>query len=198
MKYDVNSDNLTLIEGCLAREETAWEALVSKYEKLIYSTCRQYNLQQTEADDIFGRVCLLLLQNLGRVHNPASLTSWLMTTTSRECWHYKKKLRSLTSISARGEDDWAGMEDISDHSVTLPEEILLTLERQQKVREALKQLSPRCQKLIWYLFYAPDEPSYNQISSLLKLPVASIGPNRARCLAKLRVELEETGNKLSD
>jgi len=68
----------------------------------------------------------------------------------------------------------------------LPEETLLRLERQQIIREGLKQLSTRCQKLIWELFYNPSEPSYAQIAAELGIPVTSLGPTRARCLDKLR------------
>jgi DNA-directed RNA polymerase specialized sigma24 family protein len=55
----------------------------------------------------------------------------------------------------------------------------------------LKQLSSRCQKLIWELFYNPAEPSYVQIAAELGIPVTSLGPTRARCLDKLRRVLVE-------
>jgi RNA polymerase sigma factor (sigma-70 family) len=195
MKFTSSSDDFSLIEGCLAGEETAWESLVSKYERLIFSTCRRYNLQQAEAEDIFGRVCLLLLQNLARIQDRARLTAWIVTTTSRECWHYKKNLSALVPARAGkpGEEDPAILEELPD-SAPLPEDELLRLERQQQVREALQQLGERCQKLLWHLFYDPTEPSYTQISAALKMPVASIGPNRARCLEKLRAELEKAND----
>jgi DNA-directed RNA polymerase specialized sigma24 family protein len=72
----------------------------------------------------------------------------------------------------------------------LPEEVLLQLEQQQQVREGFNQLQERCRRLLWFLFYDPTQPSYNQIASSLAMPVASIGPSRARCLEKLRIKLK--------
>jgi DNA-directed RNA polymerase specialized sigma24 family protein len=39
------------------------------------------------------------------------------------------------------------------------------------------------------LFYQPDEPSYAEIGRRMDMPVSSIGPTRARCLEKLRKQL---------
>ena len=193
MKYEPTSSDEVLIEGCLTGQEDAWEALVTKYERLIYSTCHRYNLPQAESDDVFGRVCLILLQHLESLKDRSRLTSWLITTTSRECWRLKKDFKDYAiagSGSAFGEKEAPGIEEAVD-SELLPEEALLRLERQQLIREGLKQLSARCQKLIWELFYNPAEPSYVQIAAELGIPVTSLGPTRARCLDKLRRVLME-------
>jgi RNA polymerase sigma factor (sigma-70 family) len=188
VKYEPTSGDEVLIEGCLTGHEDAWEALVTKYERLIYSTCRRYNLPQAESDDVFGRVCLILLQHLESLKDRSRLSSWLITTTSRECWRLKKEFKDYTSTATGttfGEKEQTGIEEAIDNE-PLPEEALLQLERQQIIREALKQLSTRCQKLIWELFYNPAEPSYAQIAAELGIPVTSLGPTRARCLDKLR------------
>ena len=128
MKYDLTTDDPTLIEKCLAGEESAWEALITKYERLVFATCRRYGLQQAEAEDIFGRVCLTLLQHLEKLHDRTRLASWLITITSRECWHLRKNA-SQTAQPVRPEDDPRNMiEDIEDENL-LPEETLLQLER---------------------------------------------------------------------
>jgi hypothetical protein len=53
------------------------------------------------------------------------------------------------------------------------------------LREAFAQLPPCCQQLIALLTQNPP-PSYAQINVRLGIPVGSIGPNRGRCLDKLR------------
>ncbi len=195
MKYVSTSSDPELIEGCLDGQETAWECLVARYERLIYSTCRRYNLQGAEADDVAGRVWLALLQHLEGLKDRGRLASWLITTTSRECWHYRKRTPALSlslTIGSAAPEDRTGLPEPADDS-PLPEESLLRLERQQAVREGLQTLAPRCQKLLWHLFYNNAQPSYTEIAATLGLPTASIGPNRARCLEKLRVLLEKVG-----
>lgn len=197
MKYEITTDDPTLIEKCLAGEESAWEALISKYERLIFSTCRRYGLQQAEAEDTFGRVCLTLLQHLDRLNDRARLASWLITITSRECWHLRKSA-SQTLQPVRSEDDPRNtIEEIEDENL-LPEESLLQLEQQQQVRECFNELPERCRRLLWHLFYDPAQPPYTQIAATLGMPVASIGPNRTRCLEKLRIRISKLQGNLSN
>ena len=194
MKYEISTGDPILIEKCLAGEEPAWEALISKYERLVFSTCRRYGLQQAEAEDVFGRVCLALLQHLDKLKDRARLASWLITITSRECWHLRKTTSQAQPI--RPEDDPRNtIEEIEDGNL-LPEESLLQLEQQQQVRESLNELPERCRRLLWHLFYDPAQPPYSLIAANLGMPVASIGPNRTRCLEKLRVKLKKLEENL--
>jgi RNA polymerase sigma factor (sigma-70 family) len=189
MKYEITTDDPTLIEKCLAGEEAAWESLISKYERLIFSTCRRYGLQQAEAEDIFGRVCLTLLQHLDKLNDRARLASWLITITSRECWHLRRNASQTFQPTHPEDDPRNTIEEIEDENL-LPEEALLQLEQQQQVRESFNELPERCRRLLWHLFYDPAQPPYTQIAATLGMPVASIGPNRTRCLEKLRVKLK--------
>ena len=196
MKYDLTTDDPTLIEKCLAGEEPAWEALISKYERLVFATCRRYGLQQAEAEDIFGRVCLTLLQHLEKLNDRGRLASWLITITSRECWHLRKNSNQTVQPVGPEDDPHHAIEDIEDENL-LPEEALLQLEKQQIVRECFNELPERCRRLLWYLFYDPDQPPYTQIAVKLGMPVASIGPNRTRCLEKLRLRLKKLPETIS-
>jgi DNA-directed RNA polymerase specialized sigma24 family protein len=65
------------------------------------------------------------------------------------------------------------------------EQELLTAERHAALREAFEDLPPRCQQLIALLTADPPVP-YAEISARLGIPAGSIGPNRSRCLDKLR------------
>lgn len=190
MKYTIESADDRLIEACLAGDKDAWAALVSKYESLIYATCRRYNLQPMEADDIFGRVCLIWLQNLHTLKDHSRLSSWLITTTNRVCWRYRKQPHhlSLNATIEEGNSSTVVFDEPADEGI-LPDEAVLELERQQFIQNAVAKLAPRCQKLIQLLFFDPTEPSYQQIASIMDMPVASIGPVRARCLAKLKIHL---------
>jgi RNA polymerase sigma factor (sigma-70 family) len=72
----------------------------------------------------------------------------------------------------------------------LPIETQVILEQQQLIREAIAQLPERCRRLITMLFYEKDDLSYADIARLMKMPVASVGPTRARCLQKLKKLLD--------
>ena len=65
------------------------------------------------------------------------------------------------------------------------EQELLLAERHAALREALADLPPDRQRLLALLTEDPPVP-YDKISAELGIPVGSIGPDRGRCLDKLR------------
>ena len=71
--------------------------------------------------------------------------------------------------------------------------MLLDLEQRHLVRTALESLDDRCRELLRLLFYRPDVPAYSDVATRLRIAEGSIGPTRARCLAKLRRELQAAG-----
>ncbi len=65
------------------------------------------------------------------------------------------------------------------------EQELLTAERHAALREAFTHLPPDGQRLIALLLADPPLRC-TEISARLGIPIGSIGPNRSRCLAKIR------------
>jgi hypothetical protein len=49
----------------------------------------------------------------------------------------------------------------------------------------LEQLGPACRTLLRALFFEGSKPDYQGVADRLGVAVGSIGPTRARCLAKL-------------
>ena len=161
-------------------DERAWAALVERYAPLIWSLCRRYRLDTTETADAGQNVWLLLATQLGKIRDPAALPGWLTTTTRRECQRVLNKAQ--VPHAARHEPD---ADTIPDGQAETIEQRLPAAERHAALREAFTHLPPRDQQLITLLTEDPPVP-YAQISARLGIPVASIGPNRRRCLDKLR------------
>ena len=171
---------VTLVIRARAGDERAWAALVERYAPLIWSLCRRYRLDAAGAADVGRNVWLLLVNHLGKIRNPAALPGWLATTTRRECERVLNKAQVRHAV--RHELD---AENIPDGEAETIEEVLLAAERHAALREAFAHLSPRDQRLIALLIEDPPVP-YAEISTRLGIPVGSIGPNRRRCLDKLR------------
>jgi RNA polymerase sigma factor (sigma-70 family) len=183
-------DDPALIALCLAGEESAWEALIHKYQRLIYSIPLKNGLGEEVAAEVFQSVCLRLVEHLGALKDQSKLASWLITTTTRECWRTANRHRREAPIGEGGDpDDAPALPEIADER-PLAEEEYLQLAEQQRVRQAVEALPERCRGLVELLYYAEDRPSYEEISRRLDIPVPSIGPTRARCLQKLRKLLE--------
>ncbi len=174
-RYSLCTDK-ELVEACIAGDHLAWRALIDRYKGLIFSIPFKYGLDRADAEDIFQDVCLLLVQKLSWLRDSSKVSSWLITTTSRECWKFIRRRKR----KAPSEDDLPPRWE-------LPEEVVVTLEREEMVKEAISKLSPRCQKLIKYLFFHPKgRLSHQRIAKMLGVRRGSISKLRSRCLKKLK------------
>jgi RNA polymerase sigma factor (sigma-70 family) len=170
---------VTLVMRARDGDERAWAALVERYAPLIWSLCRRYRLDATDTADVGQNVWLLLVNQLGKIRDPAALPGWLVTTTRRECG------RVLGRAQRQGTRRMLDAENIPDGETETIEQGLLAAERYAALREAFAQLPPRDQRLIALLTEDPPVP-YAEISTRLGIPIGSIGPNRRRFMDKLR------------
>jgi RNA polymerase sigma factor (sigma-70 family) len=178
-------DDRELIAFCLEGDTHAWEALILRYRRLIYSIPVKFNLSSADAADVFQAVCLKLLEHLRQLKDETKVSAWLITTTTRQCI----QVRSQRQREGNNEDEYREPQDPA-FSV---EEIQIQAQQQQQLRDSLEVLPERCQKLIHMLYFDLRSPSYEQIAQTLDMPVPSIGPTRARCLEKLRSILRKRG-----
>ena len=161
-------------------ERPAWEALVERYTPLVWSICRRWQLDRTDAEDVGQAVWLRLLEQLDNLRDPAALPGWLATTTKRECY----RVQDAACRLAPGRP-MLDAENLPDKQTATAEDELLVAERHAALREAFADLPPDCQRLL-ALLVADPPVSYAEISSRLGIAVGSIGPYRGRSLDRLR------------
>lgn len=174
-----------LIERCLKSDEGAWRDLVEKYKRLVYSIPRGYRLPDSTCDDIFQSVFSLLYQNLGSLRDTRTLAKWLMTTTQRECWR-------TTRSNTRAASHLANLPAAEAPSTEPAADDLERWERRVAVQQALTRLGGPCERLLRALFTTADSTNYADVAASLGIPTGSIGPTRARCLAKLASLLSDS------
>jgi len=184
------ADDRALVQACLNGDSDAWEALILRYQRLIYSIPVRSGFSPIDAADIFQGVCLKLYQKLSTLRKQEKISSWLITTTTRECWRVVEQLKRESQPAIYDDDYERDIVNRLAADEPLAEQRHVDLERQQTVRDGITQLSERCRALINLLFYSKEEKSYSEIAQRMNLPVNSIGPTRARCLQKLKRLLE--------
>jgi RNA polymerase sigma factor (sigma-70 family) len=164
-----------LVASATAGDHEAWAALVDRYTSLLWSIARSYRLSEPDAADVVQTVWLRLVEHLDRVADPDRLPGWLATTVRREC---------LRLLRRAGREVHADLSDTPDHGPGL-DAGLIAGERETALWGALGELDDGCRRLLRVLMADPP-PAYAAVSAALDIPVGSIGPTRARCLAKLR------------
>jgi len=171
-----------LIDACLHGKQAAWNALIDRYARLIYSVPRRYGLNEADADDVFQAVCVSLYRSLDKLKDQQRLSAWLLTTAHRESWRVGKRA-----------GEYPELDKIIDNVAAPEDDQVAAWERQHAVQQALKQLGGPCEKLLRALFMDSDQPDYQTIAARLGMKVGSIGPTRARCFAKLERIIAKMG-----
>ncbi len=183
---------LTATAGAHAVSGYVWEELLSRL-----SPERRHALAVLVAvggadDDLVAALLgeLRLLEHLSEIREPDRLPGWLRTTAQRVCLAMLRESRREAPIESCEEATvdlrWPVAEEAG------PEECAVRRDHQVLVRRAVATLPERHQALLG-LLVSSTPISYQEISAGLGMPVGSIGPTRARILARLRLELETAG-----
>ena len=169
-----------LVNRARQDDKGAWDELVERFAPLVWSICRRYRLSRSDAEDVSQVVWLRLVEHLSALREPAALPGWIATTTQRECLRLLRAVRQDEPL-----DQFVGNRGVADDQTVAVEDEVLIHEQYAAARAAIAELPAQCQMLLSMLLQDPPMP-YGEISQALDIPVGSIGPNRGRCLNRLR------------
>jgi RNA polymerase sigma factor (sigma-70 family) len=164
-----------LVSRCKAGDPEAWNVLVDRFSRYVSTIClRGFRLRAEDAEDVFQEVFTRVYTNLHTLRNESAVRPWIAQLTRRLC---------LDKLASGAREQPEAEPIAEDREARLDE-----VEEAFAVREALERLSDTCQDML-DRFFAQDQ-SYRTISSELDLPSGTIASRIARCLGKLRSELE--------
>ena len=189
----VRESDERLIARCLKGNQEAWSALIDKYKNLIYSIPIKLGMHQ-DAGDIFQSVCVDLLSELPRLREHRALPKWLMQTCYHKCLRYQRSAERMVELAPEGSDanSNAGVASLASDE-ELPEHLLVQLEQEQILRDAISTLPEKCERMVRLLFFEIPPRPYETIAEELGMKTGSIGAIRGRCLAYLKKHLEKRG-----
>lgn len=174
-----------LVSRAAAGDWAAWEGLVQRYTGLLWATARSFRLGEADSADVVQTCWLRLAEHLDRLRTPAAVGGWLATTARRECLRLLRSHAREQPRELGAEADWPDGDPSPEHQVA-------DRDRNRRLRAALRRLPARDQQLLQVLAASPP-PSYQQVAAALGMPIGSIGPTRARTLARLRHQLAVVG-----
>ena len=163
-----------LARHCREGDSDAWNELVERFSRYVYAIAvRGFRLSDEDAEDVFQDVFTRIYTRLDSLRDDSALRPWIAQLTRRRCLDVIAAKRELPADEAMAED---GSSDLSD------------IEEAFEVREALGNLSGACQDIL-DRFFTRDQ-SYKTIADELEIPSGTIASRIARCLGKLRSQLE--------
>jgi RNA polymerase sigma-70 factor, ECF subfamily len=174
-----SASDAELVRACRAGDHEAWNELVERFSRYVYAIAiRGFRMSDEDAEDVFQDVFTRIYTRLDSLRDDSALRPWIAQLTRRRC---------LDAIAARREvpADELDEEDSTD---------LSDVEEAFEVREALTALSGNCQDIL-DRFFTRDQ-SYKTIADELEIPAGTIASRIARCLGRLREELEGRNNEV--
>ncbi|MGH8899255.1 MAG: RNA polymerase sigma factor [Egibacteraceae bacterium] len=182
---ETTASTTELVRAAAEGDERAWELMMERYSARVWSVVRTHRLPASDAADVVATTWLQLVQNLNQIREPEATGAWLATTARRE------SLRALQRIAHERPTDDLDQIESADRPDGEPEAEAVAAERNLMLLHCMDELSERDQALLRALLVDPPL-SYKQISSMLDMPIGSIGPTRARCLRCLRRRMRQS------
>lgn len=165
-----------LLARCRQRDPDAWNDVVSRYERLVYSVALRNGLSPEDAADVTQTTFVALIDALDSIQEGERLASWLMTVARRQSWRVRnlgRRVVAVETVADEATDPLAGWADVV------------------ALHDALAELGGQCRELLVALYLEEESPSYAEIAQRMGRSVGGIGPLRGRCLEKLRDLMEE-------
>jgi RNA polymerase sigma factor (sigma-70 family) len=139
MQKPLDSDD-DLIQACRDGNPHAWELLIDRYERLVYSIPLSYDLSREDAADVTQVTFTSLLQSLDMLREDSRLSAWLATVARRQTWQLLARARR---------EDHEEYTELIGAVATLRGDATDALERWEMLQwlhEGLDQLAGRCRR----------------------------------------------------
>jgi RNA polymerase sigma factor (sigma-70 family) len=165
---ELGADDAKLVRRCQRGDQTAWNELVDRYQRLIYAVPRRAGLSEEQAADVFQEVFVTLLEKIDDIREPEKIRSWIVTTAKFKTWGIIRGTKEHYGPATEEEME-AEMAAIADES-PLADQMLI---------------EERCQTILSMIYLCDPAASYAEVAAAIGVGETSISPLRTRCLKKL-------------
>jgi RNA polymerase sigma factor (sigma-70 family) len=171
-----------LVAAASHGDTAAWDALVERYDRLVWAVARSFRLSDADAADVSQTTWLRLVEKLATIRDPERLAGWLATTARREALRSIRLADRESPVLDEGGEP-SGQDPTPD--LQNPETLALLGDEYRRLWQAYAKLPENCRRLLSAVSAAPPG-GYAEVAAVLDMPIGSIGPTRGRCLKHLR------------
>lgn len=179
-----------LIDSAKSGNEAAFEQIIRKYEKLVYTIAYRSTGSEHDALDISQDVFIKIYKNLPQFKEQSSLSTWIFRITMNTCVDFsRKRQKALASISIDDEENSRFLE-IPDNT-SEPLSCIESIELANNIQKAILSLPESHKKIIILRDIAGL--SYSEISRILDMPEGTVKSRLSRARENLRKILLSNG-----
>lgn len=164
------------IEEVLSGNKQAYAHIINKYKNPLYATILRMTKNEQDAVDLVQESFIKIYHQLDKFEGKSSFSSWMYRVAINHCIdEFRKKRHKVEHVDIR-EDD------VKDDQH--PEVIFLKKEQHRQLEKLIDGL-PEDERMILLLRYI-NEQSYNDISELMNVSIATVRNKLHRAKKKLR------------
>lgn len=169
-----------LVSRCINGDSNAFEEIVTKYKKLVYSVVYKMIADREEVNDVSQEVFIRLYRSLEKYNPEYKMSTWIVKITSNLCLDtLRKKKQDTVSL-----DDAIGVSS----DVDTPEETLIKNQKTLLIKKAINEL-PEKYKILITLFHN-NGMSYEEMTKVLNEPMSIIKNRLYRARLMLKEKLD--------
>lgn len=174
-------------------ELSAFERLVKRYERVVYSMARRMLQNEQDAEDVTQQAFFSALEHLDSFREESSFKTWLLRITTHAALKVIRKRKGLESVSLEEATEDSADHDSIPHPEYIadwrqsPEQLVEQNEIYRLLDEALAQLDEK-HRLV-FLLRDVDGMSVNETSDALGLTESNVKVRLLRARLQLREHL---------
>ena len=181
----MKNQDAQLIQRVLEGDDTAFSALVKKYQRSVHALAWRKIGDFHIAEDITQETFLKAYQRLATLKEPQSFASWLYVITANHCKAWLRKKRMWTQ--SLEDTDGAELEKATYSGYIIAENERMTEETQHKVVKKLLAKLQESDRTVITLYYLGGM-TYEEISNFLGVSEAAIRNRLYRARRRLKKE----------
>jgi RNA polymerase sigma-70 factor, ECF subfamily len=174
-----------------AGDREAFGMLIALHQRAACRVAAAALMNQSEIEEAVQDACVTAWQRIDRLDDPSAFRAWLLRITWRKALDRRRSLTTLLRrIRPKHDDDVTSIDEVASAS-HMPDEELLTKERDRVLAQLIRSLPSRLRDP--FLLAASGEHRYEDIARVLNIPLGTVKWRMAEARRLLRDKLERLG-----
>ncbi len=179
-----------LVSDARAGDEKAYEKLLNRYNHGIYNMIYQMVKNRDETEDLVQETFIKAFNSLDSYNEQYAFSTWLYKIAFNNCIDSlrKRKLKTMSIDTPVRLNESEVQMEIKDDSES-PEQNYIYNEKKKQIQDCIQSLPEKYRKTI--LLRHRDEKSYEEISTILNIPLGTVKARIFRAREMLKKKLKE-------
>ena len=181
-----------LLDRCRRGDELAWESVVRQFQGRVYGLAYHYLGNTEDARDLAQEVFIRIYQSLPHMPGAGGFLPWVIRITRNACIDQIRRKRVRPPAWDLAAEEMIDLPAVGKS----PEEQCSENSRRRLVYRALQELTGLNREII--LLKEIQELSFEEIASMLKVPLGTVKSRSNRARVELAQKLSELRAGLAD